>query len=109
MAERQDAALISALEGVNFQPLWDRFQTLTPMNPEAKDKAFLWKWDDIEPLTARAGEEVAMEDAERRAVIMCNPAFDGKIETTSNLISAFPTSCYTSAAMHCHHASNFSK
>ena len=32
---------------------------------------------------------VAMEDAERRAVIMCHPAFDGKIETTSNLISAF--------------------
>ena len=55
------------------------------MNPGAKDKAFIWKWDDIEPLTVRAGQEVAMEDAERRAVIMCHPAFDGKIETTSNL------------------------
>ena len=89
MVDRQDAALISALEKVNFQPLWDRFQTLTPMNPGAKDKAFIWKWDDIELLTVRAGQEVAMEDAERRAVIMCHPAFDGKIETTSNLISAF--------------------
>jgi gentisate 1,2-dioxygenase len=89
MSERQDAALISALEEVNFQPLWDRFQVLTPMNPEAKDKAFVWRWDDIEPLTVRAGQEVAMEDAERRAVIMCHPAFDGKIETTANLISAF--------------------
>ena len=87
--QREDADLISALEDVNFQPLWDRFQVLTPMNPEAKDKAFLWKWDDIEPLTVRAGEEVAMEDAERRALIMCNPDLDGKIETTSNLISAF--------------------
>jgi len=89
MSERQDAALISALKEVNFQPLWDRFQVLTPMNPGAKDQAFLWKWDEIEPLTIRAGEEVAMADAERRAVIMCNPVFDGKIETTSNLISAF--------------------
>ena len=89
MSDRHDAALISALEDVNFQPLWDRFQVLTPINPDAKDKAFLWKWDDIEPLTVRAGDEVAMEDAERRAVIMCHPAFDGKIETTSNLISAF--------------------
>ncbi|MEC7490789.1 MAG: cupin domain-containing protein [Pseudomonadota bacterium] len=89
MAKRHDAALISDLEGANFQPLWDRFQTITPMNPNARDKAFLWKWHDIEPLTIRAGEEVAMEDAERRALIMCHPAFDGKIETTSNLLSAF--------------------
>jgi len=89
MAERHDSSLISALDKVNFQPLWDRFQVLTPMNPDAKDKAFVWKWDQIEPLTKRAGEEVAMEDAERRAVIMCHPAFEGKIETTSNLISAF--------------------
>ena len=89
MSDRYDAALITALEEVNFQPLWDRFQVLTPMNPDAKDKAFLWKWDDIEPLTIRAGDEVAMEDAERRALIMCHPAFDGKIETTSNLLSAF--------------------
>ncbi len=89
MGERQDGTLISDLEEINFQPLWDRFQTLAPINPGAKDKAFIWKWDDIEPLTQRAGNEVAMEDAERRAVIMCHPAFDGKIETTSNLISAF--------------------
>lgn len=89
MSGRHDSELISALEDVNFQPLWDRFKKLTPMNPDAKDKAFLWKWDDVEPLTHRAGCEVALEDAERRAVIMCNPAFEGKIETTSNLISAF--------------------
>jgi gentisate 1,2-dioxygenase len=89
MSDRHDAALISALEEVNFQPLWDRFQVLTPMNPDAKDKAFVWRWDDIEPLTVRAGKEVAMSDAERRAVIMCHPAFNGAIETTSNLISAF--------------------
>jgi len=88
-SERQDAKLISDLEEINFQPLWDRFQQLTPMNPNAKDQAFLWRWDDIEPLTHRAGEEVAMVDAERRAVIMTNPAFNGGIVTTSNLISAF--------------------
>lgn len=88
-AARPDADLISALEEVNFQPLWDRFQKLTPMNPNARDKAFLWRWDDIEPLTARAGKEVPIEDAERRAVIMTNPAFQGDIVTTSNLISAF--------------------
>ncbi len=88
-SSRHDAALIADLARVNFQPLWDRFQRLTPLAPSARDGAFLWKWADVEPLTVRAGKEVAMEDAERRAVIMCHPAFGGAIETTSNLISAF--------------------
>ena len=87
--ERPDAALISALEDVNFQPLWDRFQKLTPMNPGARDKPFHWPWQDIAPLTKRAAEEVPMEDAERRAVIMCNPDLNGQIATTSNLLGAF--------------------
>ena len=80
MGERQDATLISDLKEINFQPLWDRFQTLTPINPKAKDKAFIWKWDDIEPLTVRAGNEVAMEDA----------GYDAKVIYTS-LLEAFFT------------------
>ena len=88
-APRHDAALIADLEKINFQPLWDRFQSITPIAPSASDHAFHWRWSDIEPLTARAGAEVAMEDAERRAVLMCHPAFGGKIKSTSNLISAF--------------------
>lgn len=86
---RHDAALIADLDKVNFQPLWDRFQTITPVKPAAKDGAFHWKWSEIQPLTVRAGQEVAMEDAERRAVIMCHPAFGGTIKTTSNMLSAF--------------------
>lgn len=88
-SQRHDAALIADLEKINFQPLWDRFKSITPVAPSAQDTAFHWKWSDIEPLTVRAGDEVAMEDAERRAVLMCHPAFGGKIKTTSNLISAF--------------------
>jgi gentisate 1,2-dioxygenase len=88
-ARRHDAALIAALAEIHYQPLWDRFQRLTPLAPNASDGAFHWPWRDIEKLTARAGAEVGLEDAERRAVIMCHPAFDGEIVTTSNLISAF--------------------
>lgn len=88
-AERPDAALIADLEAVNFQPLWDRFQKLTPVDPDARDNPFHWPWQDIAPLTKRAAQDVPMEDAERRAVIMCNPDFGGRIVSTSNLIGAF--------------------
>src|SRR5256886_17712438 len=57
-AERPDAALISTLESANFHPLWDRYKRITPVAPNAQDAPFLWRWRDLEPLTARAAAEV---------------------------------------------------
>ncbi len=87
--ERPDAALIATLGRANFHPLWDRYKRITPVQPRPKDEPFHWRWRDIEPLTARAAAEVPIEDVERRAIIMVNPAFDGQTITTGNLIGAF--------------------
>jgi len=88
-AERPDAALIATLESRNFHPLWDRYKRITPIAPHATDAPFLWRWRDLEPLTARAAAEVPIDDVERRAIILANPAFGGTTVTTSNLIAAF--------------------
>ena len=48
-----------------------------------------WRWRDLEPFTERAAKEVAIEDVERRALILANPAFGGDTVTTQNLIGAF--------------------
>lgn len=80
---------VAQLEAANLHPLWDRFRTLTPVKPQAKDPPFLWRWRDIEPFTARAVDEVPIDDVERRALILVNPAFGGETVTTSNLIGAF--------------------
>ena len=87
--DRPDAALIEALEAAHIHPLWDRYQRITPAAPEARDRAFHWRWTDIERFAERALREVAIEDVERRALIMCNAAFGGETVTTSNLIAAF--------------------
>jgi gentisate 1,2-dioxygenase len=86
---RSDAALISALERANIHPLWDRYQRITPMAPRAKDTPMHWRWRDLEPFTERAAREVAIEDVERRALILAHPAFGGATATTQNLIGAF--------------------
>ena len=86
---RPDADLIRTLEEARYHPLWDRYKRITPVLPSAKDTPSLWRWRDFEPLTARAATEVAIEDVERRAIIMANPAFGGATVTTSNLIGAF--------------------
>ena len=87
--ERPDAGLIGALERARIHPLWDRYQRITPMAPRAADASMHWRWRDIEPFTARAAKEVGIEDVERRALILANPAFDGATVTTQNLIGAF--------------------
>jgi gentisate 1,2-dioxygenase len=86
---RADAALISDLERSHLHPLWDRYQRITPMAPKAKDSPMHWRWRDLEPFTARAAREVAIEDVERRALILAHPAFPGATVTTQNLIGAF--------------------
>src|SRR2546422_11758109 len=86
--QRPDAALIAALESANFHPLWDRYKRITPITPHAKDTPFLWRWRDLEPLTARAAAEVPIDDVERRVIILTKPAVGGRTVTTSNLIAA---------------------
>ena len=80
---------VAQLEAANLHPLWDRFRTLTPVKPQAKDPPLIWRWRDIEPFAQRAGAEVPIDDVERRALILVNPAFAGETVTTSNLIAAF--------------------
>jgi len=86
---RSDAALITSLERSNIHPLWDRYKRITPVAPKAKDAPMHWRWRDIEPFTERAAKEVAIEDVERRALILAHPAFEGATVTTQNLIGAF--------------------
>ena len=89
MTARPDASLIAALERSHLHPLWDRYKRITPVAPQAKDAPMHWRWRDIEPFTSRAASEVGIEDVERRALILANPAFGGETVTTHNLIGAF--------------------
>ncbi len=88
-AARPDAALIGALEAAHYHPLWDRYKRITPVAPRRRDEPMLWRWRDFEPFAERAAREVPIEDVERRAIIMANPAFGGETVTTGNLIAAF--------------------
>ncbi|MBI3434867.1 MAG: cupin domain-containing protein [Proteobacteria bacterium] len=77
------------LAAANLHPLWDRFRTLTPVRPQAKDPPLVWRWADIEPFAGRAVAQVPIDDVERRALILVNPAFGGETVTTNHLIGAF--------------------
>ena len=80
---------VAQLEAANLHPLWDRFKRITPVKPQPKDAPMHWRWRDIEPFAHRAVDEVPIEEVERRALILVNPAFGGDTVTTHNLIAAF--------------------
>jgi len=84
-----DGDFVAQLEAANLHPLWDRFRKITPVKPAPKDAPMLWRWRDIARFADRAVAEVPIDDVERRALILVNPAFAGETVTTSNLIAAF--------------------
>src|SRR5262249_27361518 len=88
-ADAGDTSFVAQLEAANLHPLWDRFKKITPVRPQPRDAPLIWRWKDIEPYAERAVGEVAIDDVERRALILVNPAFAGETVTTSNLIAAF--------------------
>ena len=85
------ADLISALDVVSAQPLWDRYGRVTRRSPSAVDQPMLWPWVQMSPLIARAIKEVSMEDAERRVLLLTHPAFRDSFATTTNLSAGLQT------------------
>src|SRR5690242_18253008 len=86
---KADADFVRQLEAANLHPLWDRFKKLTPIRPQPNDPPMIWRWKDISRFADRAVAEVPIDDVERRALILVNPAFGGETVTTNNLIAAF--------------------
>jgi gentisate 1,2-dioxygenase len=78
---------LAALEKSAILPLWDRYHELLPSEPKSPDKPFLWRWTELQGFIDRAARDVAMDKAERRVLMLCNPAFNGKAVTTTNLFA----------------------
>lgn len=78
---------MDSMAAQNILPLWDRYHDLLPNEPHPLDRPMLWRWRDMLPLIERAARDVDMAQAERRVLMLCNPAFDGKPFTTTNLFA----------------------
>lgn len=85
------AELISALEGVRAQPLWDRYHRITTRQPMSPARAYRWRWSDMAPLVDRAIRDVSMEDAERRVLLFSNPDAPASVDTLRNLSGGLQT------------------
>jgi gentisate 1,2-dioxygenase len=65
-------------------PLWKQAGFLTA-EPTRKAKAHVWRYDDLRPLLLAAGDLITAEEAERRVLMLVNPALDGRPAATATL------------------------
>lgn len=62
-------------------PLWPQMVRFNPPEPNPKCVPYVWDYERIRPYLVRAGELVQEKDAERRVLMLVNPAREGPYTT----------------------------
>ena len=71
---REREAFYADLPGFSMGALWNVLANALTKEPRTKSVPYLWKWSDVRPRIMRAGELVTADEAERRVLMLLNPA-----------------------------------
>ncbi|PSN61464.1 putative gentisate 1,2-dioxygenase [Corynespora cassiicola Philippines] len=80
LAEKGDR-LVADLDGTHTLPLWAQMAKLNPPAPNPRTVPHVWRYDEIRPYLIRAGEAITEKQAERRVLMLVNPARDAPYTT----------------------------
>ena len=69
----------------NMAPLWEVLRALVTREPQTPCVPALWRYDAVRPYLMRAGALISAKEAERRVLILENPALTGKASITHSL------------------------
>lgn len=69
----------------NLTPLWDMLDALVPASPRSPAAPALWRYADVRPQVMEAGRLITAAEAERRVLILENPALRGQSCITQSL------------------------
>jgi gentisate 1,2-dioxygenase len=78
-------AFYRELEPHNMAPLWEVLRALVTREPQTPCVPALWRYDEVRPYLMRAGALISAKEAERRVLILENPALHGKAAITRTL------------------------
>ena len=70
---------------LQLAPLWEVLGALVPPRPMTPCAAAIWKYRDVRPYLMEAGELISAEEAERRVLVLENPAMRGASSITHSL------------------------
>ena len=66
--------LLEELSVTSMKPLWAQMARYNPPVPNPKSIPFIWRYEDVRPYLIRAGNLVTEKQAERRVLMLVNPA-----------------------------------
>ena len=66
-------------------PLWEVLKGLVPAEPKSKAAAHVWHYSQVRPLLLEAGKLLTAEEAERRVLVLENPALPGQSRITPSM------------------------
>lgn len=72
--QAQRDAFYRELPPLQMGALWNVLATALTPEPRTRSVPYLWRWQDVRPRIMRAGEIVTAEEAERRVLMLLNPA-----------------------------------
>ncbi len=82
-AERK--AFYDELAPKHMAPLWEVLRALITREPATPCLPAIWRYDEVRPYLMRAGALISAKEAERRVLILENPALAGKASVTHTL------------------------
>jgi gentisate 1,2-dioxygenase len=78
-------AFYGRAETQHLAPLWTRLKSLVPKEPTPVGVAHRWAYADVRPYVLEAAEHISAQEAERRVLILENPALAGSSQITQTL------------------------
>jgi gentisate 1,2-dioxygenase len=82
-AER--SAFYAELRGKSMAPLWEVLRALVTPTPRTPVTPAIWRYSDVRPELMRSASLITAAEAERRVLIMENPALPGQSSITQSL------------------------
>jgi gentisate 1,2-dioxygenase len=82
-AERED--FYRRIGERSLQPLWEVLRGQLTAEPNPPETAVIWHYDDVRPFLLEAARLISVEEADRRVLVLENPALPGKTRATQSL------------------------
>jgi gentisate 1,2-dioxygenase len=79
--------LYDAMQARSLAGLWDIYQNIVVPAPNRAEPSMIWRWKEMMPAIDSAAQNVQGELADHRVLLLQNPAFQGRVMTTTNIIS----------------------
>ena len=83
--KEQRAEFYRRISGNHLTPLWEVLGALVPKSPKSPVVPALWCYADVREQVMEAGRLITAEEAERRVLILENPAMRGNSSITQSL------------------------